>query len=105
MRRRSSLFIVVGALVAVAIVSSAATPGHRAAPAARLADVAVPTLVVWGEADRIGDVEYGRVLAGAIPAARFEVIDEAGHLPQIERPEALTAAISGFLADTALAGR
>ena len=76
-------------------------PGLRA----RLADVAVPTLVVWGEADRIGDVEYGRVLAGAIPAARFEVIDEAGHLPQIERPEALTAAISGFLADTALAGR
>lgn len=58
--------------------------------AARLDRIAVPTLVVWGEADRIGDVDYGRRLADAIPGARFALVERAGHLPQIERPEALT---------------
>jgi pimeloyl-ACP methyl ester carboxylesterase len=55
----------------------------------RLADVKAPTLVVWGEADRIADPDYGRVLAEAIPAATFELLPRTGHLPQIETPELL----------------
>jgi pimeloyl-ACP methyl ester carboxylesterase len=65
---------------------------------ARLAGVAVPALVLWGEADRIGDVEYGRAYAAAIPGARFAVIPCAGHLPQIETPQALHAHLRDFAA-------
>jgi pimeloyl-ACP methyl ester carboxylesterase len=40
-----------------------------------------------------------RRLAAAIPGARFDVIKNAGHLPQIEQPAALTELIAGFLKD------
>ena len=62
----------------------------------RLATVTVPTLVVWGEADRIGDLDYGRAYAAAIPGARFEVVARAGHLPQLENPEALHVLVRDF---------
>jgi pimeloyl-ACP methyl ester carboxylesterase len=63
----------------------------------RLARVRVPTLVVWGEADRISPPEYGRAYAAAIPDARFETIAGAGHYPQIEQPDAFARIVSGFL--------
>jgi len=64
----------------------------------RLAWVDVPTLVVWGESDRIVTPAYGRALSRAIPGARFAEIPEAGHLPQLEAPDSTWAAIDGFLA-------
>jgi pimeloyl-ACP methyl ester carboxylesterase len=64
---------------------------------ARLAAVSVPTLVIWGESDRIVDVHYGRAFADAIPGARFEVLAATGHVPQIETPDKLLAAISEFV--------
>jgi len=62
----------------------------------RLAKVTVPTLVLWGEADRIGDPEYGRAYAAAIPSARFQLLAKTGHVPQIETPEQARAAIWDF---------
>jgi pimeloyl-ACP methyl ester carboxylesterase len=56
----------------------------------------VPSLVLWGEGDGIVTPEYGRKLAAALPEARFELIAEAGHYPQIERPDAVAAAIARF---------
>ena len=61
--------------------------------AARLADIAVPTLVVWGEADRIVTPAYGKEYAAAIPGAVFHVVPGAGHLPQLENPEAVLALV------------
>jgi len=55
----------------------------------RLADVRVPTLVIWGEADRIADPDFGRALAAAIPGAQFELLHRTGHMPQVETPELL----------------
>jgi pimeloyl-ACP methyl ester carboxylesterase len=55
----------------------------------RLGAVAAPALVVWGEADRIGDPDFGRAFAAAIPGAQFHLLERAGHLPQIEAPDAL----------------
>ncbi len=69
-----------------------ADPGLRR----RLARVRIPVLVAWGESDRIFDVEYGRAYAGAFPHARFELIPEAGHLPQIEQPKRLLPLIQNF---------
>ena len=59
----------------------------------RLAGIAVPSTVIWGESDRIVDVEYGRRYADSIPGAHFEVIAEAGHFPHIERLERVLSLI------------
>jgi pimeloyl-ACP methyl ester carboxylesterase len=64
---------------------------------ARLRAIAMPTLVVWGEADRITDGEYGRAYAQAIPGAKFELLAGTGHVPQIETPELLAETIWPFI--------
>ncbi|MCP3474098.1 alpha/beta hydrolase [Bradyrhizobium sp. CCGUVB1N3] len=65
--------------------------------AARLSGVERPTLVVWGESDRVVTPAYGRAFAEAIPGSRFEAIAACGHLPQIERPDVLKEMLSGFV--------
>ena len=62
--------------------------------AGRLASVAVPTLVLWGDSDRIADPGYGRALADAIPKARFELLTGTGHMPQVETPDQVLDAVS-----------
>jgi len=62
----------------------------------QLGSVRVPVLVVWGAADRIYPLEHGEAFAKAIPDARLVVLDEAGHLPQLEVPSALLAAVLDF---------
>ncbi|MGP8072314.1 MAG: alpha/beta fold hydrolase [Thermoplasmata archaeon] len=64
----------------------------------RLKRVEVPTLVVWGDSDRIVVPEYGRALAAAIPNADFLLLAHSGHLPQIETPGELLSAIGKFTA-------
>ncbi len=65
--------------------------------AGRLAKVSVPVLIVWGASDRIVDVDYGRAWAGAIPNAKFLLLSEAGHVPQIEKPEKLVEVIWNYV--------
>jgi pimeloyl-ACP methyl ester carboxylesterase len=62
----------------------------------RLTGVTVPSLVVWGESDRIADPAYGHAFADAIPGAKFELLSETGHMPQMETPEKLLDAITSF---------
>jgi pimeloyl-ACP methyl ester carboxylesterase len=62
----------------------------------RLAAITRTTLVIWGEADRIADPDYGRAYAAAIPGARFELLTQTGHLPQLETPEQLLRAVWDF---------
>jgi len=64
--------------------------------AGQLGSVRVPVLVVWGAADRIYPPEHGEAFATAIPGARLLVLDKAGHLPQLETPSDLLAAILDF---------
>jgi pimeloyl-ACP methyl ester carboxylesterase len=64
----------------------------------RLGALRVPTLIVWGESDRIATPAYGRAVATAVPEAQFVEIPEAGHLPHLEAPDATWAAIDPFLA-------
>jgi pimeloyl-ACP methyl ester carboxylesterase/mannose-6-phosphate isomerase-like protein (cupin superfamily) len=65
--------------------------------AARLAGLTVPTLVVWGEADRMFTPAYGQEYAAAIPGATFRLVPDAGHLPQLETPGAVLALLTGAL--------
>jgi len=64
--------------------------------ATRLRTVRKPTLVVWGEADRIGDPDFGRAFAAAIPGAHFQLLPHAGHMPQIETPDTLIEVVWSF---------
>jgi len=61
--------------------------------AARLAELQVPALVVWGASDGIVGVDYGRAYAAAIPGAHFEVLPDTGHVPQLETPEQLLSVV------------
>jgi pimeloyl-ACP methyl ester carboxylesterase len=60
----------------------------------RLAGITVPTLVIWGSADRIADAEYGKAFAAGIAGASFLLLPATGHLPQIESPDLLLRAIT-----------
>lgn len=62
-----------------------------------LGRIRVPTLLLWGESDRIVTPEYGRAYAGLIPGSRFQIIEAAGHHPELEQPERLAAEASAFL--------
>ena len=75
-------------------------PGLRS----RLAAIGLPALVLWGDSDGIADPDYGRAYAAAIPAARFRLLADTGHLPQIENPEPVIDAIWDF-ADASAASR
>jgi len=72
---------------------------HMADPTlrSRLAVADYPTLVLWGESDGIADRDYGRAFADSIPGAKFQVLPHTGHMPQIETPETLAAAIMEFV--------
>ncbi|TNF29392.1 MAG: alpha/beta fold hydrolase, partial [Deltaproteobacteria bacterium] len=56
-----------------------------------------PTLVVWGDDDIVIAPSAGRHLAKHLPDARLEVLDDCGHMPEVECPDALTALLTGFL--------
>jgi pimeloyl-ACP methyl ester carboxylesterase len=58
--------------------------------------VRVPALVIWGANDGIVTPDYGRRLGRSLPDARFETVRQAGHYPQIERPEEVAEMIGRF---------
>ncbi|MGA2827496.1 MAG: alpha/beta fold hydrolase [Streptosporangiaceae bacterium] len=68
----------------------------------RMPAAAVPVLVIWGAADRMIPIEQGEAYAAAIPGAEFQVISDAGHLPQLETPDKLLRMVWDF--STAPAG-
>ena len=59
--------------------------------------IAVPTLVLWGESDRVVTPDYGLAYAAAIPGARFTLLPRAGHHPELEQPAAFAAAVLAFM--------
>ena len=61
--------------------------------AGRRSGLQVPTLVLWGDSDQIVDPDYGRAYAAAIPTARFQLLKDTGHLPQMETPDQVLDAI------------
>src|ERR1700746_2479694 len=62
-----------------------------------LGHIRVPTLVLWGASDRLVTPDYGRAYAGLIPGARFELIADAGHHPELEQPERFAERVAAFL--------
>lgn len=60
-------------------------------------DVAVPTLVLWGEHDQWVPVEQGRELADRIPGAELRAVPGAGHLVPHDAPATAAVEIATFL--------
>jgi pimeloyl-ACP methyl ester carboxylesterase len=98
-----ALKLMAGNRVTLAVYAGTSMSGARLAE--RLAGVTTPTLVVWGDSDRIADADYGRAFADAIPGARFQLLRDTGHLPQIESPEQLLDAVWAFAESHALERR
>lgn len=63
----------------------------------RIHRIGAPTLIVWGSSDRIVAPAYAKEFATRIKNARVEMIESAGHLPQLEQPDAVVSAMRGFL--------
>jgi len=59
--------------------------------------ITAPTLVLWGEDDRLFPSLLCGVFASMVPGATSQLIPGAGHFPQIDQPDATIAAISDFL--------
>ena len=84
-------------------------PGHRAilmavnigglsaAHAAPLGSIKVPTLILWGEADPLIELQAAQKFAAAIPGANVITYPHVGHLPQIEIPQRSAADVAAFL--------
>jgi pimeloyl-ACP methyl ester carboxylesterase len=65
--------------------------------AALAAGLAVPALVVSGAHDRFATPESVREFAAAIPDARLEIVDGAGHQLPVEQPARLARLVTGFV--------
>jgi pimeloyl-ACP methyl ester carboxylesterase len=64
----------------------------------RLAELAPPALFVWCSHDRLIPVRFARHVAESLPSAEQVVLENCGHVPQVERPEETNALLTKFFA-------
>lgn len=62
-----------------------------------LGRIKAPTLVLWGASDRIVKPSYGQAYSALISGSRFELIEAAGHHPEIEQPQMFVDRVVKFL--------
>jgi pimeloyl-ACP methyl ester carboxylesterase len=75
--------------------------GQRVSAANRLYLAAdLPTLIVWGDRDRIIPVDHAHTTHDAIPGSRLEIFDGAGHFPHCEQPGRFVDVLSEFMTST-----
>jgi pimeloyl-ACP methyl ester carboxylesterase len=63
----------------------------------RYSEIRCPVMILWGEEDGWIPIARGRELASRIPGATLHCVPNAGHLVQEDAPEAIVAALLGFL--------
>jgi pimeloyl-ACP methyl ester carboxylesterase len=63
-----------------------------------LSTITVPTLIFWGQQDRILPVAHAHVAENKIPDTQLHIFDPCGHCPQLERPEEFNSIVLKFLA-------
>ena len=62
-----------------------------------LPTIAVPTMIIYGANDLMTPVAYGEQLRDSIRGSTLHVITDCGHLPPIERPEAIAALLRNWM--------
>ncbi len=65
--------------------------------ATRIGEITLPTLVIWGEEDRVFPIAVGEELHQTIKGSRFIRIPKAGHIPQWERPDLVNQELITFI--------
>jgi len=80
---------------------NAFTQGKGAAvsaiPKESLRQIKNQTLIIWGQDDNFFSIEHGEVAAQIIPNAKFQRIQDAGHLPLMDQPEVFNKVLNDFL--------
>jgi pimeloyl-ACP methyl ester carboxylesterase len=69
----------------------------------KLANIKVPTLVLWGKQDSLLPIASGERYAAGIAGARLVSFDKCGHVPAIEQTSAFVSAVTAFLGGAAAA--
>ncbi len=64
----------------------------------RLGEITQPTMLVWGQSDRVIPMAAALSYHRRIPHSRLEIFERTGHLPQLERPDRFNAVLDDFLA-------
>jgi pimeloyl-ACP methyl ester carboxylesterase len=59
--------------------------------------IKVPTLLIWGESDRVFPKDYAYAYQRLIPGSRVVILADCGHVPQVEQRQAFVAALEEFL--------
>ncbi len=72
---------------------------HESLTEAEIAGVTAPTLILWGEEDRLIPVAAGQWLAKVMPTAQITIYPNIGHLPQEEAPAATLGDLLPWLAE------
>ncbi len=67
-----------------------------------LAAIGCPTLVIVGRDDQVTPVKFSEVLAEKIPQAQLQIIERAGHLSNVEQPDAFNKVLGDFLSNKLL---
>jgi pimeloyl-ACP methyl ester carboxylesterase len=80
------------------------TTPRRTFDPAKLAAIKVPTLVLWGEEDKLIGPDAARWYARAIPGSTLRIYPGIGHLPQEEAPERTLADLKAWLMSPDLRG-
>ena len=63
----------------------------------RLHRIAVPTLIIWGDKDRMVPPEYGEMFRSGIRDAKVATLGGCGHMPHLENPQEFVSEVSRFL--------
>lgn len=74
-------------------------PGWRDALTRRLAERRLPTLIVWGDQDRVLPAHHLDQARRLYPHARSHLFAQTGHLPQIERAAEFSGLVLNFMED------
>ncbi|MBD1917143.1 MULTISPECIES: alpha/beta hydrolase [Cyanophyceae] len=67
----------------------------------KITEITSPTLVIWGEQDKILGTKDARRFEHAIPNSKLVWIPNCGHVPHLEKPQETAAAIAPFVAQLA----
>jgi 2-hydroxy-6-oxonona-2,4-dienedioate hydrolase len=66
----------------------------------RISRIISPTLIVWGNNDKMIPFQYLHRQYEEIPESKLEIINDCGHIPPIEKPVEFNEVIHGFLTKT-----
>jgi pimeloyl-ACP methyl ester carboxylesterase len=69
-----------------------------------LADLRMPTLIVWGQQDKLFPASTVAIMQSSIPDSRSVILEETGHAPTIERPRIVAAHHLEFIGGLAATG-